>query len=130
MATWNTVKEYLISNYKCDPFLGDGLKLTFDLGGGRSQLIFVHWAGPNAHDAAWVDFQTPIGRLGSFSLEKALARTSDFVVGGLSLQEDIVTLRSCVPLENLDRNEIDDPMRLLLNIADQLEAELTERDEF
>jgi len=130
MATWATVKDYLLANYKCSPYREDGLKLTFDVGGGRSQVIIVQWAGKSVEQAAWVDFHSPIGRLTRVDLRKGVMRTTDFVVGGISSLGDIATLRSSMPLENLDRNEIESPLHTLLGIADQLESELTGADDY
>jgi hypothetical protein len=108
----------------------DILKLTFDVGGGRSQVLFVTWSGPSAEEARFLDLHSPIGRVEQLDLHAAVRRTSQFVIGGLSMLGEVVTLRHCAPLENLDRNEIDEPMHRLLGIADELEAELTGRDDF
>lgn len=130
MATWETVKQYLKTNYTCETFGDDGLKLTFTLDEGRSQIILVDWAGEDADHATWVDFHSPIGELGTFNLARAVQRTRDFVVGGISSIGDVATLRASIPMENLDRNEIEQPLHLLLSIADQLEQELTGGDAF
>lgn len=128
VATWANVKDYLVSTYQCEPFQTDGLKMTFNVDDDRSQVILVQWAGQDAETAAWVEFQTPIGPLGSIDLTAALVRTGSFVLGGLSIMDGIVTVRACMPLENLDRNEIEDPLHLLLSIGDTLERELTGQD--
>lgn len=130
MATWTAVKQYLASNYHCEPFGNDALKLTFQLDNDRSQLIIVDWAGADPQTATWVDFHTPIGRLGSVDLNAAVRRTRSFVVGGLSCVDDIVTLRASLPLQNLDRNEIEEPLHLLVSVGDTFEQALTGRDEF
>ncbi|HHU38633.1 MAG TPA: hypothetical protein GXZ45_05060 [Propionibacterium sp.] len=129
MATWMNVRDYLLSNYPCDASGDDGLTVTFSTGEGRSQEIHVRPAGPAPGETTWADFQTPLGRLEEFDVGAALARTASFEVGGLSLMGDRVTLRTCVPLENLDRNEIDDPLHRLLTIGDLLRRELTGKDE-
>lgn len=130
MATWASVKQYLVSNYTCHEFGDDGLKLIFDLDGGRDQVIIVQWAGSDSGKAAWVDFHSPIGEFGQVDLAEAVRRTGSFVVGGLSSLGDIVTIRASMPLANLDRNEIDDPLNLLVLIADRIEKELTGKDAF
>lgn len=130
MANWQSAKQYLLSNYKCSEVGTDALKLVFDLDDGRSQVVIVEPAGADAQSAAWLDFHSPIGDVSRIDLPKALARTNDFVLGGLSLRGDIVTLRATVPLENLDRNEIEEPLRMVTRVADKLEREFVGGDEY
>lgn len=128
MATWPAVKQYLLSNYRCQSFMEDGLKITFSLDEGRSQVVTVEPAGVDRLNPEWMDINSPIGDLDKVDLKRALRRVPDFVVGGLSARGDLVTLRASLPLENLDRNEIEEPLRKILLIADHLEKELTQAD--
>ena len=128
MATWESAKSYLASNYKCES-IANGLKLVFELRDGRSQVILVLPSGPD-DQIGFVDFHAPIGELGKVDLHALTRRTIDFSMGGISTVADLVTLRNTVPLENLDANEIEDPLHLITVIADSLEQEFTGQDAY
>lgn len=129
VANWPTINQYLTSNYKTSAY-GDGPKLFFDLGDGRSLMILGQWAGQSAETAKWGDFQSPIGRIAEIDMARAIRMTEQYVLGGISIQGELATLRTSVPLENLDQNESEEPLDLLLSVADQLESELTGADVF
>jgi hypothetical protein len=130
MASWNSVKAYLEQKYRVDQLDDQTLKLVFSLTGGRSQVILVAAAGPEGTEPTWLDFHSPIGGTLEVDLRAAVRSTIDFVCGGISMLGDTVTLRTTVPLENLDANEIEDPLHTLLGIADTLERRLTGADRF
>lgn len=130
MATWETVKSYLASKYQVQLLDGDKLKLVFNLDQGRSQVVIVTWAGRTASLASWVDFHSPLGDLSDVDLAAAVTATEGYVGGGISTMAGLATLRVSVPLENLDRNEIEDPLELVCLAGDALEQKLTGQDTY
>lgn len=130
MATWDSVKTYVISNYKTSELDGGELKIIFELADLRSQVVIVDWAGPSESEASWVDFHSPIGTLEEVDLRRAVELSSRYVGGAISTIAGLATVRISVPLTNLDRNEIDDPMRVACLSADALEKELTGKDTY
>lgn len=130
MATWVTVKDYLTSQYRCRPFDDDGLKLVFDIGEGRSQVVLVLPAGPSGQEPSWVDFHSPLGDLEGLDVVRAVRATHEWVAGGISALAGIATVRVSVPLENLDQNEIEEPMRVVCVAGDEMERRLTGVDIF
>ncbi len=130
MATWDAVKSYVISNYDTQPLDGGKLKLIFNLPELRSQVVIVDWAGPTEQQATWVDFHSPIGALDEIDVRRAVELSPNYVGGGISTIAGLATVRISVPLENLDRNEIDEPMRVACLSADAIEHQLTGLDTY
>ncbi len=132
MATWTTVKEYLVSNYNVTEIDAYTFKLVFTLPNGRSHVVIAEGARQGDEvEPSWLDFQAPIGDIGEIQLFPAIRLASQGMVGGISLMGDsLVTLRGSVPLQNLDRNEIEQPMHLLCLQADRIEKALTGKDEY
>ncbi len=130
MATWESAMRYILGKYEAE-LLDDGdIELKFALPDGRRQIVFVGWSGQDAANATWLDFSSPIAEIGTIPLERLLFATRTYVAGGLtSIGSRHVGLRVSVPLENLDRNEIDEPMKLVCLAADALEAEFTGGDQ-
>ncbi len=130
MANWDTVKSFLVSNYKCEPFGDSGLKLVFNIRDGRSQVVLVDWAGKSEESARWVSFASPIGSVDEVNLKAAATMAASYVLGGITVESGIAFVRTSVPLENLDRNEIVQPMEVLVDVADTIELQLTGGDVF
>lgn len=128
MATWEAVKSYLVSNYNVEPLDGGRLKLVFNLPDLRSQVVIVGWSGPSEQEASWVDFHSPIGDLDEVDVRRAVEISFEYVGGGISTIAGLATVRLSVPLQNLDRNEIDEPMQVVAVSADALERQLTGQD--
>ena len=81
-------------------------------------------------DEEWIEIESPIGRFGEISLADALEKTSNMVCGNLGKTGDHVTLVHSAPIENLDVNEFERPLRLIVTSADRLERELTGADRY
>ena len=130
MATFESVRNYLQNNYRTEDLQSGALKLIFDLDEGRSQVVIVGWGGESPEDATWCDFHSPIGDFADVNLRAAVEATPRWVAGGISSWGGVATLRVSVPLENLDRNEIEDPLRVVCLAGDQMERQLTGKDTF
>ena len=123
MTTWNDVKRYIHSNYKAEDLTDDAIKLLFDTGRLRSQLVFlVHIESESGED--WLQVHSPIGDRGEVDLERAAEILSTKVAGGLMIIGDKVLVTNSSPLSNLDTNELVDPMLSILRTADELENTL------
>jgi hypothetical protein len=130
MATFEAACTYLRNNYAVQELENGALKLVFDLDDGRSQVVIVSWGGESRENATWCDFHSPIGDFDEINLRAAVEATAKWVSGGISTWGGVPTLRVSVPLENLDKNEIEDPLRLVCIAGDAMERQLTGRDAF
>jgi hypothetical protein len=130
MATWSDLSAYIHSNYKVAESDDRRIKLVFETGSLRSQVVMIWYLTLNDGKEAWIQVESPFGELGSVDLTQALQAISSTVCGGLALVGNLVTFRHAVPLENLNINEIEAPLALVTTTADQLERALTGGDRF
>ena len=130
MATWADLASYVRANYKISEERPDRIKLVFDLGDMRSQLV-VLWRLTLANDTEeWVQIESPIGDVNSVDVARALKQVSSTVCGGLAQFGDLVTFRHSVPLLNLNINEFERPLLLVTATADDLERSLVGGDSY
>jgi hypothetical protein len=133
MATWADLKSYINAHYKVAVDAGANLVLEFELGGGRSQAVFIGHDTLNlglGTEESWVIVESPIGEVDTVDVRKALAEVQQIVCGGLGLSGKYLTVRDAFPLANLDANEFERPLRLITVTADAIEKALSGRDEF
>ena len=131
MATWDQLKQYIHANYKATEVSPRAIEMVFGTTESRSQLVWVcSVEGPNGED--WASIDSAIGRVDSVDLVRALNLVENVTCGGLShifvRGEHLVSIRHCVPLENLDPNEFDPPLLMVTAAADAFERELTGQD--
>jgi hypothetical protein len=130
MTTWNDLVQYVRNNYRIADENGNMIKLVFETGGMRSQVVLV-WHLTLEHGAEeWVQIESPFGEFGQVDLAAALQQIGDTVCGGMALAGNLVTFRHSLPLANLNINEFESPLRLVTTTADRLEQAFTGGDRF
>jgi hypothetical protein len=130
MASWSALVNYVHSHYKVTDEQPGMMKLVFEVGDLRSQLVFL-WRTPLRDGAEeWVQIESPFGEIDSVDLRAATLAMSKLVCGGIAAVGDLATVRHSVPLENMDINEFERPLALVLSTADNLERQLTGGDDF
>ena len=130
MATWNDVVSYMRSNYKVSDEQPNMIKLVFDLGNLRTQVVVVWHITLNDGQEHWAQIESPFGELGTFNLAHALQQSADSVCGGIGLFGNLVTFRHAVPLADLSIGELERPLALVTTTADRLEQALTGGDAY
>lgn len=133
MATWQNLRQYIAETYKYTELDNGQLKLVFDMGNDRSQVVIlsVHRLGDGTEE--WVMIESPIGPLDRVDVHRALREAGQMVCGALALDMmdvGLVVYRHTLPLANLDINEFERPLELVLSTGDRLEQMLTGVDEF
>lgn len=128
MATWDQLKEYIHANYQAREITHRALELLFNTPNNRTQLVFVS-SLEDPDGAHWASIDSPIGQLGTIDVNLCLRVVADLVCGGLAHLQvaggDYVVIRHSVPLEDLDANEFDKPLRMVTVSADQMEQALS-----
>lgn len=127
MATWQQVKSYIYANYKVANDSGDTLTLQFQTSGDRSQMIMLSHI--DADNLSSVFFMSPVAAWAQVSADRVLRATEEFPVSIRSTGDFIVAAHAQL-LASIDEAEIDLPMALLVNQADQLERYLGLGDQF
>jgi hypothetical protein len=119
MATWETLRQYIASNYVIaaqDPM---SVRLVFDLGNGRSQNVMV--VGHMEAGYEYVVIWTLVCHESQISLRDALLRNMHMPVGHLAMAENgAVVLRHTAPLKDLDIDEFEVPLRAVTQAGDML----------
>jgi hypothetical protein len=130
MTTWNDLVGYVHANYKITDESHNMIKLVFDTGNMRSQVVIVWHLTLGDGSEEWVQIESPFGEVGSVNLAAALQQIGNTVCGGLAQAGNLVTFRHSLPLENLNINEFESPLALVTTTADNLERQLTGGDRF
>jgi hypothetical protein len=130
MATWADVVEYVHSRYNVADERPNMIKLVFEVGGLRTQVVFIWRLALMDGVEEWVQIESPFGVLGQVDLAAALQQVSETVCGGIALYNNTVTFRHAVPLENMNINEFERPLTLVTSTADNFERALTGGDAF
>ena|SRR5579871_3069225 len=130
MATWSALTDYVRANYKISEEARDSLKLIFNVGDLRTQVVFLWRMNLLDGTEEWVQIESPFGRLGSVDLLGAIQAMRDTVCGGIGCVGEFVTVRHAAPLLNLDINELERPLLLVTTTADQLERQYQGGDTF
>ena len=131
MASWPDLKAYIHNNYKIADEREDMIKLIFDVGDMRSQVVIVWHVQLSGNGEHWIQIESPFGELGQVDLAAALQAVGNTVCGGMALAGGtLVTFRHSVPLDDLSINEFEAPLALVTGTADRLEQALTGGDKF
>jgi len=130
MATWNDLVTYVHSHYKISDENQNMIKLVFETGNLRSQVVVLWHLTLNDGSEEWVQIESPFAELGSVNLAQALQHIGNTVCGGMALFGNLVTFRHSLPLANLNINEFESPLALVTTTADNLEKELVGGDKF
>lgn len=130
MANWSSVTEYMRSHYKISDERPDSMKLLFDVGDLRSQMVFLWRMSLLDGTEEWVQIESPFGRLDSVDLRGAIEATRNTVCGGIGAAGELATVRHAIPLLNLDINELERPLLLVTGMADSLERQFQGGDAF
>ena len=145
MATWEDLQSYVVVRYEIVRQSADELRFRLPTTGDRTQLVVVKRVsedaaqpGATVTDAAaavadpdqdWVQIESPVARLGDVDLVKALELAGPSVVGGLAAEEGVLVYRHSIPLRPAALDGFEFPFRQVVHLADELEHELTGRDE-
>lgn len=123
MAGWSDVKGLAKAKFKVTHDDGDTFEVLFEYKTGRHQKVVVtHF---EAFGSTWVRFRSMVCRKDEMDPSVALAWNSEFSVGALALMDDHYAILHSTPLDTLDPEELERPLRILAYVADTLEKDYT-----
>jgi hypothetical protein len=128
MATWESLRRYIKSNYHTSRDDIDVVGMVFNLDNGRSQQVLVRKL--TLGNAEWAEIATVVCKEEQIDPRDALLRNGEMVVGGLALVGDFVIFRHALPLADLDPSEFESPLGIAVGFGDKLERELSGADAF
>jgi hypothetical protein len=124
MASWRELVGYLGSNYKIDQPDTSTISLIFDQGNGRSQAVFIFGVLLDDPELAHAAFFSAFAKVDQISPQQLAAVLSDSNLLGIAKVGDYYGYMNVSLLANLDANEIEWPMTLVTDFADERERML------
>ena len=94
----------------------------------RTQIVAVRLVTGEDHHP-WAQITSPVGRLGQVDLTRAIQMAAAPVTGGLVAENDLVLFRHSIPLGDTALDGFDRAFRLVVDVADRMEHELTGADQ-
>jgi hypothetical protein len=129
MAGWADVKGLAKAKFRVTHDDGDSFEVLFEYKTGRHQRVTVtHF---DAFGCTWVRFRSLVCPVADMDPKVALAWNQEFSVGAFALIDDHYAILHSTPLDTLDPEELERPLRILAFVADKLEKDYTSgRDVF
>jgi len=94
----------------------------------RTQMVVVRRVtGEDEHP--WAQITSPIGRAAEIDLGRLLELAGECVAGGAVAVDGVVLFRHSIPLGDTALDGFDRSFRLVVEVADRLEHDLTGADE-
>lgn len=123
MASQSEVQNYIKNNINSE-LIDDGLlKIIYDLGEGRSQLVYAFISDVS------LNISSPFAKAEDVTPKQAL-KAVDGISFGIGMLEDWYVVRHVVPIADLDESEIITGLEVVAQIADDLEDSLVGGDAF
>jgi hypothetical protein len=128
VAEWDDLVAFVRVRYEVMRQAEGELWFNLPTGEDRTQLVAVRLVtGEDEHP--WAQITSPVGRAGDIDLPRMLERASECVAGGAVAVNGLVLFRHSIPLGDTALNGFDRAFRLVVDMADRLEHELTDADE-
>ncbi len=129
MASWSDLTGYIADQYKIANVTEHGqLILQFDLPGGRHQSVLISRGVDGTNGKEWAKIESAVGAIDEVDLPELFELIRFQVVGGLAKNDDIITVRHSVLLEDMNTDEFEEPLAAVLETADYLESRVSRVD--
>jgi hypothetical protein len=128
MAEWDDLVSFVRVRYEVMRQVGDELWFNVPTGADRSQIVAVRLV-TGEDDHPWAQISSPVGRAADIDLGRMLELASENVAGGAVAVAGLVLFRHSIPLGDTALDGFDRSFRLVVDVADRLEHELTGADE-
>ena len=127
MTTWDEVERLLSDNLKVHTVADNYLTLEVPCTRGRLQYVRVTQVEMGRSN--WISFFSPICKTSEADADEILRAASKSIFG-VWLAENFYGLAFAMPMDDLSLLEILDPLRAIVDDADDLELGLTGRDKY
>jgi hypothetical protein len=128
VASWDDLMSFVRVRYEIMRQVDGELWFNLPTTGERTQIVAVRRV--TAEDGrAWAQITSPIGRAAEIDLARMLALAGESLVGGAVASGELVLFRHSIPLDDTALDGFERPFRLVVEVADRLEHELTGADE-
>jgi hypothetical protein len=128
VASWDDLMSFVRVRYEIMRQVEDELWFNLPTSGERTQLVAVRLVtGEDEHP--WAQITSPVGRVGDVDLAAMLTLAGESLAGGAIISDGLVLFRHSIPLGDTALDGFDRSFRLVVEVADRLEHELTGADE-
>jgi hypothetical protein len=128
MASWDDLMSFVRVRYEIMRQVEDELWFNLPTSGERTQLVAVRLVtGEDEHP--WAQITSPVGRVADVDLAAMLTLAGESLAGGAIISDGLVLFRHSIPLGDTALDGFDRSFRLVVEVADRLEHELTGADE-
>jgi len=130
MASWEEVQGFIEKELSAKKKADDCWGATFSVTDERSQYVVFCKKIEKTTNTVWLDIQSPVGKINSEDLDKALSFLASLHCGGLIKLGDVYAVRHGVPIDDLSADEIRNPLLSVCVSADVLELKLVGGDKW
>ena len=128
MAVWDDLMSFVRVRYEIMRQRENELWFNLPTTGERTQVVVVRLVtGEDGHP--WAQITSAVGRVGQVDLVRLLELAGEPVTGGVISERGLVLFRHSIPLGDTALDGFDRAFRLVVDVADRLELELTGADE-
>lgn len=133
MATWSEVKKYVKANFSIVHETPNSLGMSFRFEDGRTHKITLLYAGQaDVFGGEWAKLISIVAEFTPTRLQKAAELAGGFHCGGIAVEAGDsgawITLQDSFRINDVDVNEIFEPLNTIVATADLLEKALTGKD--
>lgn len=127
MADWDELVAYVRVRWEIMRQTDDELWFRLPTTGERHQAVVVRRV-TGEDGCPWAQINSAIGRLEQLDLVRLLERAAEPVSGGVVAEHGLALYRHSIPLPDTALDGFERPFRLVVEVADRLEEELTGAD--
>lgn len=128
MASWDDLGSFVRVRYEIMRQREGELWFELPTTGERTQRVAVRLV-TGEDDHPWAQITSAIGRVGQVDLARALELAAEPVTGGVIVADGLVLFRHAIPLHDTALDGFERSFRLVVDVADRLEHQLTGTDE-
>jgi hypothetical protein len=128
VAEWDDLVAFVRVRYEIMRQVEGELWFNLPTGDERTQIVAVRLV-TGEDDHPWAQITSPVGVDADLDLTRLLALAGQSIAGGVVSVDTLVLFRHSIPLGDTALNGFDRAFRLVVDVADRLEHELTGRDE-
>jgi hypothetical protein len=128
VASWDDLVSFVRVRYEIMRQVEGELWFNLPTEGERTQVVVVRQV-TGEDDHPWAQITSPIGRATEIDLNRMLVLAGEEVAGGAIVSGGLVLFRHSIPLDDTAIDRFERPFRVVVEVADRLERELTGADE-
>lgn len=129
MASWRDLQGYVRHRFEVIQDNPSWLQVVVPTHSGRVQSVYIWHRQPRRRED-WVLLASPFAEINQVDVKQALTVAGQIAPAGVGLVGRQLAIRHALPLANMDPNELEDPVEIITEAADELERALRDGDYF